>query len=159
MNEQTTNNDNLINEYINVLAKKYNDVCMEMVTVQARVNLVVKEKEISEKQHNEIFSEKVMELDSLQAELVTQRELYEKNEEMLQLKIDNLTTENKKLKENTSKTPVKETVKEVEVVKEVIKDEKLVRENEALKKEIFNLERKLKKVKERQEEIADGGNT
>lgn len=40
------NNDNLINEYINVLARKVNDLSLELVMAQTKLNLFAKENEI-----------------------------------------------------------------------------------------------------------------
>ena len=45
MAEEQTNNDALVNEYINALVKRLNDVSLELVTSQAKSNLVLKEKE------------------------------------------------------------------------------------------------------------------
>jgi len=39
------NNDNLINEYINVLAKKVNDLSLELIMAQTKLNLSTKENE------------------------------------------------------------------------------------------------------------------
>lgn len=39
------NNDNLINEYINVLAKKVNDLSLELIMAQTKLNLLTKENE------------------------------------------------------------------------------------------------------------------
>lgn len=39
------NNDNLVNEYINVLAKKVNDLSLELVMTQTKLNLSTKENE------------------------------------------------------------------------------------------------------------------
>ena len=44
------NNDNLVNEYINVLAKKVNDLSLELVMTQTKLNLSTKENESLKKQ-------------------------------------------------------------------------------------------------------------
>lgn len=130
-------NDALVNEYINTIAKKYNDTSLEVVNLQARLNLATREK-------NQLLKK----IDSKDKDIEEWKSL---------------------LHEERNKTPqvqVKEVVKEVEVEKivEVEKegpsaDEALIRENDYLKKELFTLEKKLKKVKQRQQEIADGGGT
>lgn len=40
-----TNNDTLVNEYINVLVKKVNDLSLELVMTQTKLNLSAKENE------------------------------------------------------------------------------------------------------------------
>jgi len=140
MDEQT-NNDKLINEYINTLAKKYNDVTLEVVTLQARVNLAIRDKE-----------EAYASITDLQEQI-----------DYANSEIDLLQNANKEVE---VREVIKEIIKEVPVEKivEIEKegmpaDEALIRENEYLKKELNTLEKKLKKLKQRQEEIADGGGT
>ena len=43
--EVQQNNEGLLNEYINVLAKKVNEQSLEVITFQAKINLAIKEKE------------------------------------------------------------------------------------------------------------------
>jgi len=140
MDEQT-NNDKLINEYINTLAKKYNDVTLEVVTLQARVNLAIRDKE-----------EAYASITDLQEQI-----------DYANSEIDLLQNANKEVE---VREVIKEIIKEVPVEKivEIEKegmpaDEALIRENEYLKKELNTLEKKLKKLRQRQEEIADGGGT
>jgi chromosome segregation ATPase len=127
-NAEQSNNENLVNEYINLLAKKVNDLSIEAVTLQARINLAVKEKD----QLLKIVEQKEKDIAGIEAELLKEREAKPK---------------------------------EVEVIKEVIKevpihtDEALKRENELLKSEIQQLENKLQKKNRKQEEIVDGGGT
>jgi chromosome segregation ATPase len=127
-NAEQSNNENLVNEYINLLAKKVNDLSIEAVTLQARINLAVKEKD----QLLKIVEKKEKDIAGIEAELLKEREAKPK---------------------------------EVEVIKEVIKevpihtDEALKRENELLKSEIQQLENKLQKKNRKQEEIVDGGGT
>lgn len=128
MEQEQNNNDALINEYINTLAKKYNDVALEVVTLQARNNLLSKEKEKLLKS----LEAKDADIEGLKAEVIRERE----------------------------KPPVietKEVIKEVEVFGKP--DDALVKENEILKKELFNLERKIKNLKHRQGENIDGSGT
>lgn len=135
--QEQSANDALVNEYINTIAKKYNDTSLEVVNLQARLNLATREK-------NQLLKK----IDSKDKDIEEWKSL---------------------LHEERNKTPqvqVKEVVKEVEVEKivEVEKegpsaDEALIRENDYLKKELLTLEKKLKKVKQRQQEIADGGGT
>lgn len=126
MEQEQNNNDALINEYINTLAKKYNDVALEVVTLQARNNLLSKEKEKLLKS----LEAKDEDIEGLKAEVIRERE----------------------------KDPViKEVIKEVEVAGKA--DDALVKENEILKKELFNLERKIKNLKQRQGENVDVSGT
>lgn len=126
MEQEQNNNDALINEYINTLAKKYNDVALEVVTLQARNNLLSKEKEKLLKS----LEAKDEDIEGLKAEVIRERE----------------------------KDPViKEVIKEVEVAGKA--DDALVKENEILKKELFNLERKIKNLKQRQGENVDDSGT
>jgi regulator of replication initiation timing len=46
MENQNTNNTTLINEYINLLSKKYTDLLLDIIMLETRLNIVVKEKEI-----------------------------------------------------------------------------------------------------------------
>lgn len=126
MEQEQNNNDALINEYINTLAKKYNDVALEVVTLQARNSLLSKEKEKLLKS----LEAKNADVENLKAEVIRERE----------------------------KDPViKEVIKEVEVAGKA--DDALVKENEILKKELFNLERKIKILKQRQGENVDVSGT
>jgi regulator of replication initiation timing len=46
MENQNTNNTALINEYISLLSKKYTDLLLDIIMLETRLNIVVKEKEI-----------------------------------------------------------------------------------------------------------------
>lgn len=46
MENQNINNTTLINEYINLLSKKYTDLILDVIMLETRLNVVVKEKEI-----------------------------------------------------------------------------------------------------------------
>jgi len=46
MENQNINNTTLINEYINLLSKKYTDLLLDIIMLETRLNIVVKEKEI-----------------------------------------------------------------------------------------------------------------
>jgi regulator of replication initiation timing len=46
MENQNTNNTALINEYISLLSKKYNYLLLDIIMLETRLNIVVKEKEI-----------------------------------------------------------------------------------------------------------------
>lgn len=70
MEQEQNNNDALINEYINTLAKKYNDVALEVVTLQARNNLLSKEKEKLLKS----LEAKDEDIEGLKAEVIRERE-------------------------------------------------------------------------------------
>ena len=127
-NAEQSNNENLVNEYINLLAKKVNDLSIEAVTLQARINLAVKEKD----QLLKIVEQKEKDIAGIEAELLKEREAKPKEVEV-----------------------IKEVIKEVPIHK----DEALKRENELLKSEIQQLENKLQKKNRKQEEIVDGGGT
>ena len=117
-NPEQKNNENLVNEYINVLAKKMNDQALEVVTLQARINLAIKEKE----QLLGSLSKANADIAGLKNELKIERE----------------------------KPPqVTEVIKEVEIVKTVLQDESLLKENEILKKDISHLENKIRNLKEK----------
>lgn len=45
MENQNTNNTTLINEYISLLSKKYTDLLLDIIMLETRLNIVVKEKE------------------------------------------------------------------------------------------------------------------
>lgn len=45
MENQNTNNTALINEYISLLSKKYTDLLLDIIMLETRLNIVVKEKE------------------------------------------------------------------------------------------------------------------
>lgn len=121
-------NENLINEYINVLNKRVNDLSQELLVAQAKLNLATKEQE------------------GYLAQIETLKQDIEDSKEEV-------------LRERSK-------VKEVEVVKEVVKevevggDEKLIKEIGLLKKELRQAENKIERLKGRKtEEIANGGGT
>ena len=128
---QEQNNDALVNEYINVVIKRMNDVSLELVTSQAKNNLLAKEKE------------------QLLKSIESNKEVIDnKQEEVNRLKIA--------LDEEKNKEPV-EVVKEVEIIKEVeVNNDKL---NQKLIKELQHAERQIEKLKSQIKEIRDGGGT
>jgi len=135
--QEHNNNDVLVNEYINTIAKKYNDTSLEVVNLQARLNVATKEK-------NQLLKA----IDSKDKDIEAWKSLL--HEEKGKNKVV-------QVKEVIKEVPVE---KIVEVEKEGMPaDEALIRENEYLKKELNTLEKKLKKLRQRQEEIADGGGT
>jgi len=135
--QEHNNNDVLVNEYINTIAKKYNDTSLEVVNLQARLNVATKEK-------NQLLKA----IDSKDKDIEEWKSLL--HEEKGKNKVV-------QVKEVIKEVPVE---KIVEVEKEGMPaDEALIRENEYLKKELNTLEKKLKKLRQRQEEIADGGGT
>lgn len=124
MNTETTNNDNLVNEYINVLVKKLNDVSLEVVTLQTRLNVLSREKEQLLAGH----AERDQEIDDLKQKLIAE-------------------------KNNVKEVEViKEVIKEVEVPKEVIMDDSVKKENALLKREIQQADEKIKKLKSQLQE-------
>jgi chromosome segregation ATPase len=131
---EQNSNENLVNEYINVLAKKLSDVSLEVVTIQAKANLANKEKEQLLKTIEKLNKD----VDSLNAEVIRERE-----------------------KEPITKEVIKEVevIKEIPVEA----DSTLVKENEYLKRELISLEKKIKilksQLKSREEENVNGRNT
>lgn len=131
---EQNSNENLVNEYINVLAKKLSDVSLEVVTIQAKANLANKEKEQLLKTIEKLNKD----VDSLNAEVIRERE-----------------------KEPITKEVIKEVevIKEIPVEA----DSTLVKENEYLKKELISLEKKIKilksQLKSQEEENVNGRNT
>lgn len=124
MNTETTNNDNLVNEYINVLAKKLNDVSLEVVSLQTRLNVLSREKEQLLAGH----SERDQEIDNLKQKLIDE-------------------------KNNVKEVEViKEVIKEVEVPKEIVMDDSVRKENSLLKREIQQADEKIKKLKSQLQE-------
>lgn len=130
MEKEQTNNDNMVNEYINVLIKKFNDLSLEAVTVQTRFNLAVKEKE----QLLKMIESKDKDIEGLNAEVIREREKAPQIKEVI------------KEVEVTKEVPVNT-------------DDALVRQNELLKKELTQAETKIKKLKSQLQEIRNGGNT
>lgn len=131
---EQNSNENLVNEYINVLAKKLSDVSLEVVTIQAKANLANKEKEQLLKTIEKLNKD----VDSLNAEVIRERE-----------------------KEPITKEVIKEVevIKEIPVEA----DSTLVKENEYLKRELISLEKKIKilksQLKSQEEENVNGRNT
>lgn len=123
-------NEDLVNEYINMLAKKYNEATLEVITLQARSSYVSKEN------------------DKLQKIIVDRNNEIEKYKKLLQEE-----------KEKPPVEVIKEIIKEVEVIKETSFDGKLAKENEFLKKELTQTENKVKKLKDQLQEIRNGGDT
>ena len=131
---EQNSNENLVNEYINVLAKKLSDVSLEVVTIQAKANLANKEKEQLLKTIEKLNKD----VDSLNAEVIRERE-----------------------KEPITKEVIKEVevIKEIPVEA----DSTLVKENEYLKRALISLEKKIKilksQLKSQEEENVNGRNT
>lgn len=106
MEQEHTNNDNLVNEYINVLAKKYNDLALEVVTIQTRFNLVAKEKE----QLLKSIEIKNRDIENLKQEVLREREKPPVIKEVIKeielpvLKDDALVQENERLKKELTHT-------------------------------------------------------
>jgi len=130
MEKEQTNNDNMVNEYINVLIKKFNDLSLEAVTIQTRFNLAVKEKE----QLLKMIESKDKDIEDLNAEVIREREKAPQIKEVI------------KEVEVTKEVPVNT-------------DDALVKQNEMLKKELTQAETKIKKLKNQLQEIRNGGNT
>lgn len=130
MEKEQTNNDNMVNEYINVLIKKFNDLSLEAVTLQTRFNLVTKEKE----QLLKMIESKDKDIENLNAEVIREREKAPQIKEVI------------KEVEVTKEVPVNT-------------DDALVKQNEMLKKELTQAETKIKKLKNQLQEIRNGGNT
>lgn len=122
--------EQMVNEYINTLAKKYNDVSLEVVTLQARNSLLSKEKE----------------------QLLNKIEIINKDIHDLQNEL-----QEERNKPPVTQTEIKEVeiVKEVRVHE----DEALVKENEVLKKELSQAENKIKRLKSQIQEIRNGSGT
>ena len=124
MNTETTNNDNLVNEYINVLVKKLNDVSLEVVTLQTRLNVLSREKEQLLAGH----AERDQEIDDLKQKLIAE-------------------------KNNVKEVEViKEVIKEVEVPNEVVLDDSVKKENTLLRREIQQADEKIRKLKSQLQE-------
>jgi chromosome segregation ATPase len=111
--------EQMVNEYINTLAKKYNDASLEVVTLQARNSLLSKEKE----------------------QLLNKIETITKDMHDLENEL-----QEERNKPPVTQTEIKEVEVVKEVL--VHEDETLVKENEVLKKELHALEEKIKKLRE-----------
>lgn len=125
MDATKTDNDALVNEYINVLLKKYNDATLEIVNFQTRINLANREKE----QFLKSIEEKENDIEDLKTEIQSLRNRKPLEPEVKEVEV------------------IKEVIKEV--VKEGEQDKKLVAENEYLKKALNDLEKKVISLKNR----------
>ena len=110
-------NEELVNEYINLLAKKYNETSIEVVTLQARSSYVSKENEKLQKVISERNAEIVNLTELLQAEkekppveVIKEVEVVKeisdtkliKENEILKKELHALEEKNKKLREEKS---------------------------------------------------------